>query len=75
MCCLSCIAELGLAQELLPAWASHDLHPALARSLFTQKFLTPTPIQDQALPHAQSGRDIVAVAETVRPVLAFLLPS
>lgn len=71
MCYFSCLAELASAQELLPAWASHDLHPALARSLFARKYLTPTPIQEQALPHAQSGRDVVAVAETVRPVLAF----
>jgi len=52
--------------QLLPEWQSFSLHPQLQRALFGQKFMSPTPIQSQALPAALSGRDVIGVAETVR---------
>jgi ATP-dependent RNA helicase DeaD len=41
-----------------------NLPPALMRSLEAMKFLTPTPIQAQAIPPAMEGRDILGSAQT-----------
>ncbi|KAF8889624.1 hypothetical protein BD779DRAFT_323125 [Infundibulicybe gibba] len=42
------------SEELLPNWHTYSLHPQLFRSLYERKFLSPTPIQAAALPHALS---------------------
>ncbi|KZV76542.1 DEAD-domain-containing protein [Peniophora sp. CONT] len=63
------------AAVVLPEWASFELHPQLARALHGQKFVAPTPIQKQTLPHAISGRDVIGVAETGSgKTLAYGLP-
>ncbi len=50
---------------------SRTLHKNLERNLFTR----PTPVQAQAIPHALSGADVVATAQTgTGKTLAFLLP-
>ncbi|KAF7795671.1 hypothetical protein EIP86_006836 [Pleurotus ostreatoroseus] len=60
---------------LLPNWHAFDLHPQLARSLYTQHFTNPTPIQAKALPAAMKGRDVIGVAETGSgKTLAYGLP-
>jgi hypothetical protein len=53
------------AENFLPAWHSFALHPQLYAALYSQKFVSPTPIQSQAIPKAFSGRDVIGVAETV----------
>jgi hypothetical protein len=53
------------AQNLLPEWSSHELHPIICRSLHSRGFMMPTPIQAQTLPYARKGHDVVGVAETV----------
>jgi superfamily II DNA/RNA helicase len=53
------------AENLLPAWHPFTLHPQLYAALYSQKFVSPTPIQSQAIPKAFSGRDVIGVAETV----------
>jgi superfamily II DNA/RNA helicase len=40
------------------------LPPKLLQSLARMKFMTPTPIQEQAIPHALAGRDILGTAQT-----------
>ena len=60
------------ARGLLPEWDTFDLHDQLLRSLHHQSFSKPTPIQLRALPLALRGRDVVGVAETVRPRLRLL---
>jgi hypothetical protein len=64
----SCYVTAG---NLLPAWSETKLHPQLAATLYSQKFLQPTAIQSAALPPAMAGRDVIGVAETVHaPCLA-----
>ncbi len=49
--------------------------PVLRRNLAAQGFVTPTPIQAQAIPPANLGRDVVATAQTgTGKTLAFALP-
>ena len=49
--------------------------PALLKNLAAGKFLTPTPIQAEAIPPAQQGRDLIATAQTgTGKTLAFALP-
>jgi ATP-dependent RNA helicase RhlE len=55
----------------------HDfkLHEAIARALAEQNYLTPTPIQVQAIPPVMSGRDVVGIAQTgTGKTAAFALP-
>ncbi len=49
--------------------------PVLRKNLAGQKFVTPTPIQAQAIPPALLGHDVVATAQTgTGKTLAFALP-
>jgi ATP-dependent RNA helicase RhlE len=51
------------------------LSAALQQKLAALKFLTPTPVQAQAIPPALEGKDLVATAQTgTGKTLAFLLP-
>lgn len=51
------------------------ISPVLRRNLAAQGFVTPTPIQAQAIPPANLGRDVVATAQTgTGKTLAFTLP-
>src|SRR5579863_7654359 len=49
--------------------------PVLRKNLAAQGFVTPTPIQAQAIPPAMLGHDVVATAQTgTGKTLAFALP-
>ncbi len=51
------------------------LSPVLKENLAKHRFVTPTPVQAQAIPPALTGRDVVATAQTgTGKTLAFLLP-
>ena len=51
------------------------LSPILHQNLARNSFVTPTPVQAQAIPPALSGADVVATAQTgTGKTLAFLLP-
>jgi ATP-dependent RNA helicase RhlE len=51
------------------------LNAALQQRLTAAQFITPTPIQAQAIPPALEGKDLVATAQTgTGKTLAFLLP-
>ncbi len=51
------------------------LHEAIARTLVEQNYLTPTPIQAQAIPAVMSGRDVIGIAQTgTGKTAAFALP-
>jgi ATP-dependent RNA helicase RhlE len=51
------------------------LSAALQQRLRSYQFLTPTPIQAAAIPHALAGKDLIATAHTgTGKTLAFLVP-
>src|SRR6266508_1138126 len=51
------------------------LSPVLQKNLLRQGFVTPTPVQAQAIEPALNGRDVVATAQTgTGKTLAFVLP-
>jgi ATP-dependent RNA helicase RhlE len=51
------------------------LSSALQQRLAANQFITPTPIQSQAIPHALEGKDVLATAQTgTGKTLAFLIP-
>jgi len=57
------------------AFSGLRLHPTLVQSVETLGFVTPTPIQTQAIPKALEGRDLLACAATGSgKTAAFLLP-
>ena len=59
---LNSFHELGLAAPI-------------ARALAQENYLTPTPIQSQAIPHVLAGRDLVGIAQTgTGKTAAFALP-
>ena len=52
-----------------------SLSPTLQINLTRNKFVTPTPVQAQAIPHQLAGKDLVITAQTgTGKTLAFLLP-
>jgi ATP-dependent RNA helicase RhlE len=51
------------------------LSAAVQQKLAAARFITPTPVQDQAIPHALLGKDVLATAQTgTGKTLAFLIP-
>ena len=52
-----------------------DLDPRLNAGIQAMGFTTPTPIQEQAIPHVIDGRDVLGLAQTgTGKTAAFLLP-
>ena len=56
-------------------FATLGLNPALVKTLTQRGYETPTPIQDQAIPHLLQERDLIWIANTgTGKTAAFLLP-
>ena len=56
-------------------FSSLQLHPRLGRAIADLGFIKPTPIQQEAIPPAMIGRDVLACAQTGSgKTAAFLLP-
>lgn len=56
-------------------FAELDLHPAIQSAVAQKGYTTPTPIQQQSIPHVMQGRDILGIAQTgTGKTAAFALP-
>ena len=52
-----------------------NIHATLAKNIIAKGFTHPSPIQDQAIPVALTGRDIIGIASTgTGKTAAFLIP-
>ena len=61
--------------EPVPGFAHFDLDPALHRGIAAAGYIEPRPIQEQTIPAALEGRDILGLAQTgTGKTAAFALP-
>lgn len=63
--------------EFVPSnqFADFAMHPLLHDNIKAKGLVTPTPIQDQAIPHGIEGRDVVGIANTgTGKTVAFAIP-
>jgi len=70
-------ARLTYVQERHPLtqFTQLGLSAAILRALAAENYVTPTPIQAQAIPHIMAGRDLLGVAQTgTGKTAAFALP-
>lgn len=52
-----------------------DMHPLLKKNIAVKGYVTPSPIQDKAIPHGLSGKDVLGIANTgTGKTAAFALP-
>ena len=59
----------------MTAFTDLPLSAALQQRLAAGQFITPTPVQEQAIPPALEGKDVLATAQTgTGKTLAFLIP-
>jgi ATP-dependent RNA helicase RhlE len=59
----------------LTTFTELNLHADLLKALEAEGYTTPTPIQQQAIPHVMSGRDLLGIAQTgTGKTAAFALP-
>lgn len=71
-----CKAEEARKQrKILTQFTDFTLLPALQKKLAQANFITPTPVQEGAIPPALEGRDVLATAQTgTGKTLSFLIP-
>lgn len=56
-------------------FADFTIHPLLKKNIIEKGYVTPSPIQDQSIPHGLVGNDIVGIANTgTGKTAAFALP-
>jgi ATP-dependent RNA helicase RhlE len=56
-------------------FAALGLSPPLVRAVLDERYLQPTPVQTQVVPHVLAGRDVLACAQTgTGKTAAFVLP-
>lgn len=61
----------------VPSFLFTDLpvHPILKANILRKGYISPTPIQDQTIPHIVDGRDVIGIANTgTGKTAAFLIP-
>ncbi len=63
------------AYEAKHRFEDFAVHPLIHRNIATKGFTSPSPIQDQAIPFALEGRDVVGIANTgTGKTAAFAIP-
>jgi ATP-dependent RNA helicase RhlE len=66
------VEEVHVAKH---TFADFGVHPALQANLDAKGFVQPSPIQDQAIPVALKGGDVIGIANTgTGKTIAFLIP-
>ena len=56
-------------------FADFEIHEELKKNIIKKGYVTPTPIQDRAIPHVLKGEDVVGIANTgTGKTAAFLIP-
>lgn len=56
-------------------FADFEIHPLIKKNIIDKGYVTPSPIQDQTIPHGLQGKDIVGIANTgTGKTAAFALP-
>lgn len=56
-------------------FSDFNLHPIIQEQVKRHGYITPTPIQDRAIPEIMAGRDVIGMADTgTGKTAAFLLP-
>jgi ATP-dependent RNA helicase DeaD len=67
--------DLQTTEEKKPTFAELIADPELAAALTQSKFITPTPIQEQTIPFAVGGKDLIIQAKTGSgKTLAYVIP-
>lgn len=62
-------------QSITHTFATIGLHDTLVRNVTSKGYDTPTPIQDQVIPHLLEGKDVIGLASTgTGKTAAFMLP-
>jgi len=64
-------------ERFVPEHSFQDfkIEPKLKSAITAKKYVTPTPIQDRAIPHLLNGNDLVGIADTgTGKTAAFLVP-
>ncbi len=61
--------------EATHKFADFDIHELIKTNVINKGYITPSPIQDQAIPHALAGKDVIGIANTgTGKTAAFALP-
>lgn len=71
------LVDIQQAQQYKPTHSFADFHISdiLAKNIARKGYASPTPIQDQAIPHLMEGRDVIGIANTgTGKTAAFLIP-
>ncbi len=64
-----------IAYATVHAFADFQVSDIIKQNIAQRKYLQPTPIQDQAIPHILEGRDLIGIANTgTGKTAAFLIP-
>ena len=74
---LNAKAEVQTKPDYVPEHKFEDfpISPQIKRNIANKKYISPTPIQDKAIPVILSGKDIIGIANTgTGKTAAFLVP-